>query len=136
VQDARDEGGRGVQEPQVGFQRAERVRGRGRGRGPEDRVVVGELGEEEAEEEGGRWWRLGWVGMGWDGWRWVGWGDVRQRMRKVAKELLPHTMAAVAGSTVVGCRRERSGGGGEVVSSLPGAVVLEWIGMRNSRMGR
>ncbi len=59
VQDARDQGRRGVQEAEVRFQLAEVGFWRGEG-GPEDGVVVGEEREEDAEEEGGCW-----VGDGW-----------------------------------------------------------------------
>ena len=51
MQHARDEGRGGVEEAQVRFQR-EPMRGGGRDGGPEDRVVIGEEGEEDAEEEG------------------------------------------------------------------------------------
>jgi hypothetical protein len=53
VQDARDERRRGVQQAQVRFQRQPVWVRRRRG-GPEDGVVVGEEGEEDAEEEGRR----------------------------------------------------------------------------------
>ena len=54
MQHARDEVRRRVQQAQVRFQQVIVGGGRG-GRGPEDRVVVGEEGEDDAEEEGGCW---------------------------------------------------------------------------------
>ncbi len=51
MQDAHDQGGRGVEEAQVRF-RLDEVRFRGRPGRPQERVVVGEEGEEDAEEEG------------------------------------------------------------------------------------
>lgn len=54
VQDARDDGRRGVQELEVRLQLQEVGGLDGRGR-PEQGVVVGEGGEEHAEEEGGCW---------------------------------------------------------------------------------
>ena len=53
VQDARDDGRRRVQEAQVPLQHDVGL-GRARGRVPQDRVVVGEEGEEDAEGETGR----------------------------------------------------------------------------------
>lgn len=56
VEDARHDGGRGVEEFDVGFEEVE-VCGAPFGRGgPEDVVVVGEGGEEDAEEETCCWW--------------------------------------------------------------------------------
>lgn len=54
MQDPRDDGGRGVEELEVGFEGGEVCWCGGRG-GPEEWVVVGEEGEEDAEEEGGCW---------------------------------------------------------------------------------
>lgn len=54
MEDARDEGWRGVQEPEVGFE-VVIVRARGRVSRPENWVVVGEEGEDDAEEEACRW---------------------------------------------------------------------------------
>lgn len=53
MQDARDDGGRGVQELEMGFEDGE-MGIRGRDGGPEERVVIGEQREEDAEEEGSR----------------------------------------------------------------------------------
>ena len=58
MEDAGDEERGGVKGPQVGFEGCEGGGGGGR-EGPEDGVVVGEEGEEEAEEEG-----CGWSGVG------------------------------------------------------------------------
>lgn len=52
VEDARDQGRGGVEEAQVGFEQVV-VRGRGGLGGPEEGVVVGEEGEDDAEEEAG-----------------------------------------------------------------------------------
>ena len=60
MQDARDERRRGVQQAQVRFER-EPVRVRSWCRRPENRVVVGEEGEEDAEEEGRRCDVWGWL---------------------------------------------------------------------------
>lgn len=61
-----DERGRVVEQFEVLFEEVQMRGGRGL-RGPEERVVVGEEGEEDAEEEGGCCGRkaLGWDGMGW-----------------------------------------------------------------------
>jgi hypothetical protein len=84
VQDARDEGRRGVQEAQVRLQRYPVRVGRGEG-GPEDGVIVGEEGEEDPEEEGRCWGRVSRFGFAFDllG---LDWCHLRQTMRKVAKE--------------------------------------------------
>lgn len=88
MQDARDDGRRGVQEAEVRFQFDEVGGGCGHG-GPEEGEVVGEGGEEDAEEEGrrcvGR--LVGVRGRGGEG------GDGRQRIRKVAKDWVGRGMA-------------------------------------------
>lgn len=97
MEDPRDDGGRGVQELEVVFERGEVRRGGGRC-GPEEGVVVGEEREEDAEEEGGCWegsvsfWFLTWAlerGGGMK--REIA---VRQRIMNVAKdwERLPKAM--------------------------------------------
>jgi hypothetical protein len=92
VQDAWDERGRGVQEAEMRFEIVI-VRGRGQHRGPQDRVVVREEGEDNAQEETGCWLGglvyyslvaslpLGSVEIG-DAM------DLRQTMRKVANDPL------------------------------------------------
>jgi hypothetical protein len=52
VQDAHDEGGGGVEEANMSFGLEEVLLGGGPG-GPKQGVVIGEEGEEYAEEEGG-----------------------------------------------------------------------------------
>lgn len=54
MEHARDQGRGVVQEAEVGFYIVE-VRWGCWGGGPEERIVVGEEGEDEAEEEGGCW---------------------------------------------------------------------------------
>ena len=51
MEDAGDDGRGGMQELEVGFEEGD-VGGWGGGCGPEEGVVVGEEGEEDAEEEG------------------------------------------------------------------------------------
>lgn len=54
MQDAWDERGRGVQEAEMRFE-VVIVRGRGQHCGPQDRVIVREEGEDDAQEETGCW---------------------------------------------------------------------------------
>lgn len=51
MQDPGDDGRRGVEKSEMGFQSRE-VRGGGGERGPEEGVVVGEEREQDAEKEG------------------------------------------------------------------------------------
>jgi hypothetical protein len=103
VQDPHDEGGRGVEEPEVCF-RLEEVRLRGWSGRPEERVVVGEEGEEDAEEEG----RCCAAVSGVDGCgreRGLGgggkeMGSLRQTIRKVAKAkvgMMPNSTCQASG---------------------------------------
>lgn len=83
MQDSHDEGRGGMEEAEVGFGLEEVGLG-GRAGGPEEGVVVGEEGEEDAEEEGGCW--VGRVSLGerWDQGCVERDLDLRQTIRKVA----------------------------------------------------
>lgn len=83
MEDAINEGRGGVEEAEMRFE-LEKVAFGGLDGGPEDGIVIGKKGEENAEKEGRRCGRLGrWVkGGSW----WGGERDSRQTIRKVANE--------------------------------------------------
>lgn len=119
MQDARDERGRGVQEAQVCFQ-VVIVRCWGRDGRPQDGVVVGEEGEDDAQEEAGCW--LGGLGVRllrsrglfacWGPGKVWGCdrGDLRQTMRKVANDPLLKAIAKGRKADFGGCEGIGRGG--------------------------